>query len=165
MAYCSYCAAVLDPAQPACSRCGNATGAVVTAPQIVTPIVASEQRPSSIRIAVVLLLISAAIGILSIANVFLRYHAVVSPFLLMRTIGLTTLMILLMIALWQRQSWARIVIALLIAWGVGGLILSIIRFPAFGARWTFAISIAIDAVRLFAVYLMFKPESNAWFKK
>jgi hypothetical protein len=71
-------------------------------------------------------------------------------------------MILLVIGLWQRQGWARFAILLLIVWGLGTLIFTMIRV---GVLWTFAIPLAIAALRLCAVYLFFRPESNAWFKK
>jgi hypothetical protein len=152
MAYCSSCAAVLDPSQKFCSRCGQSYAA---AP------VPSQQRPTSVQLAVALLLITCAISLVSLANVFLIHHAAASAIFLTRSIGLTILMILLVIALWQRQGWARIAIVLLIVWGIGNLAVSMIRVAA---PWPFAIPIAIDALRLCAVYLFFRPESNAWFK-
>jgi len=153
MAYCPNCAAVLDPSQKFCSLCGQPSAATPLAPQ---------RCPSSVQIAIVLLLITCAISLVSIANLLLTHPTAASPIFLTRSIGLTTLMILLVIALWQRQGWARIAILVLIVWGLGTLIFSMIRVPAL---WTLAIPIATAALRLCAVYLFFRPESNAWFKK
>jgi zinc-ribbon domain len=160
MAYCPNCAAVLDPSQKFCSRCGQASAALHAPAQTLSP----RQRPPSLQISVALLLISCAISLASVANLFLTFRRAASPIFLTRSVGLTILMILLVIGLWQRQGWVRIAILALIVWGLGTLIFSMIRVAASGvAPWTFAIPIAIDALRLCAVYMFFRPESNAWF--
>jgi|ERR1700722_4836241 hypothetical protein len=164
--YCPNCAAVLDPSQKFCSRCGQPSGVEPGVAPTPAPFTASEKCPSSVQIAIILLSITCAISLVSTANIFLVHHAAASPVFLTRSIGLTLLLILLVIALWQRQGWARIAILVLIVWGLGTLMFSVIRFAASSiAVWTFAIPLAIAAMRLGAVYLMFRPESNAWFKK
>jgi hypothetical protein len=46
------------------------------------------------------------------------------------------------------------------------MILSLLRIAASGrAVWGFAVALALSVLRMYAVYLLFKPESNAWFKK
>jgi hypothetical protein len=166
MAYCPNCAAVLDPRQKFCSRCGQPSGVESGVAPIPAPLAVAEKSPPGVQIAIALLLITCAISLVSIANLFLIRRAVASPVFLTRSVGLTILMILLVIGLWQRQGWARIAILVLIVWGIGNLAFSMIRVAASNvAVWTFAIPLAIAALRLCAVYLMFRPESNAWFKK
>ena len=64
MAYCPHCAAVLDPNLAMCASCGQLVNA---APPPVPPVV--DTRPDSVRLAVILLLISWAIPLLLLAKV------------------------------------------------------------------------------------------------
>jgi hypothetical protein len=163
MAYCSYCAAVLDVNQTVCPHCGR-SNAVAPAPASVV----INERPSSVRLAAILFLIALGVGLLSIANVAMRSNGAILESLafLIPTVGIWFLWIVLVLFLWQRQGWARIVILLLLAWNVVNLLLSILRIAASGtAVWGFAIALAAAALRVYAAYLMFRPESNAWFKK
>jgi hypothetical protein len=76
------------------------------------------------------------------------------------------LWIVLMICVWQRQAWARIAIALLLFWGITNLMTTGLRMGgsmASAASLAFPLLIAI--MRACAVYLLFRPDSNAWFKK
>jgi hypothetical protein len=158
MAYCSYCAAALDASQPVCARCGRP---VATAPAPISAV--ADARPTSVRLAGVLLLISCLIGLLSLASIFLT--ARMPALFLMRSVGFWVLWIVLTILVWQRQGWARIVILLFIAWSVGNLLISMLRIGASGILFTLVFALLVDALRGYAAYLLFKPESNAWFKQ
>ena len=166
MGYCPNCAAILDPSQKFCSRCGQPSGVQSGFAPIPAQLAVAEKSPPGLQVAIVFLLITCAISLVSTANLFLIHPAAASPVFLTRSIGLTILMILLVIGLWQRQGWARFAILVLIVWGIGNLAFTMIRVAASNvAVWTFAIPLAIAALRLCALYLMFRPESNAWFKK
>lgn len=82
-----------------------------------------------------------------------------------QSIAVSLLWIVFILFLWQRQSWARIAIVVLIAFVVLNLSFSILRYGGaiYGWRWT--ILIAEEIMRVCAAYLLFRPESNAWFKK
>lgn len=167
MAYCPNCAALLDPAQKFCSRCGQPSAvASVAAPIAVPQSVAGDQSPVSVRIAIAIFLISCAVGIVSVINIVLNYPRAATPTYLTRSIGFDILWILFVLGLWQRQNWARFAILVFIAWGLGTLGLSMMRVVSSGgAAFGFAIPLSMAAARLVAAYLMFRPESNAWFKK
>jgi hypothetical protein len=159
MAYCSYCAAVLDPGLTICARCGH--GAPVAPTPIAVPVVVAA-RPSAVTVASALLLISCLISLLSVATIFIRPSRIPSLFLA-RTIGLWLLWVGLTILVWQRQGWARIAILLLLAWSLANLMLTTLRFSV--AVFALAMPFLMDALRIGAAFLLFKPESNAWFKK
>jgi hypothetical protein len=164
MAYCPNCAAVLDPAQKFCSRCGQSSS---VAPIAVAPAIpaTSDASPTSVRLAIVILTISLAISIFSVANFFLKYHRAATSQYLVRSIGFDVLWILFMIGLWQRQSWARFGVLALTAWGLGSMAISMMRIASSLALFAFAVPILVAALHLFAAYLVFRPESNAWFRK
>jgi hypothetical protein len=158
MAYCSHCAAALVPDQPVCARCGR------PAPVAPASVAVGVTRPSSILLAVTLLLISWAISLLSLAAILLTHGGVI--LINARSVVPLVLWIVFVIFLWQRQSWARIAILLLLAWSIGNLALVFLRIPASSAViWSLAVPIAVNVLRLCAAYMMFTPASNAWFKK
>jgi hypothetical protein len=153
MAYCSYCAALLNPTHSVCARCGR--------PTPITPDAVSE-RPASIRIAAILLLLSCLISVLSLATALLR----VPSLFLLRTITLLAAWIVLTILIWQRQAWPRIAVLVLIVWAVGNLLVTALRIGASGAlAFSLVLPLLVDALRIAAAVLLFKPESSAWFKK
>ena len=168
MAYCSYCAAVLDPGTTTCARCGHgAPAAPIPAAIPLPPGVpfAVNARPSAVTIAFVLLLISCLISLMSLASIFMMSSVVahISALLLGRTVGIWILWIVLTILVWQRQGWARIAILLLLAWSLVNLMLTGLRFSA--AIFSLLVPLLNDALRIGAAILLFKQESNAWFKK
>ena len=155
MAYCSYCAAVLDAGQPVCSRCGRPTPAASAFPE----------RPASINLAVILILVSSGISLISFVSVLFatsgRSFGLPATFLF-RSVVFLILWIAFAICIWQRQNWARFAILVLLAYGAGNLLLTSLRVPI---NWGFALTLIIIALRLGAIVLMFKPESNTWFNK
>jgi hypothetical protein len=127
-----------------------------------------SERPPSVRWAGILLLISCAVSLLSLVNVSMRSHGAVLQSLafLIPTVAILVVWIALVACIWQRQGWARFAILLLLAWNILNMILSLLRIAASGrAVWGFAVALALSVLRMYAVYLLFKPESNAWFKK
>jgi hypothetical protein len=160
MAYCSYCAAVLDPTQNVCSRCGRPLP--TAAPAVV------EGRPSSVRLAGILLLISCVISLLSLAGTLLTSGMVfrMPAQFLVRPIAFGILWIVLTILVWQRQGWARIAILLILAWSIANLLISMLRIGgALTLAFSLAFALLVDALRAGAAYLLFKPDSNTWYKK
>jgi hypothetical protein len=115
------------------------------------------------------LLIALGISMLSTASIFLNprmyNHLPVSFFA--RTIGFLVLEIVLLVCLWQRQAWARIalVLVLVLVWGIGNLLMSMLRIGASFAFLSLAVPILVDGLRVGAVYLLFRPNSNAWYGK
>jgi hypothetical protein len=164
MAYCSDCAAVLDPNLAMCPRCGRP---VPIAPP---PVPATlTERPRSVSLAGILYLVSTVLGVLVFAMIFASFHTTVSssisPFLMIRSLGLAALGVVLVLCIWQRQNWARMVLLLFVAWNVGNLVVSLLLLRANPLAWSFDFAIGEAILRVFAAYLLFKPESNAWFKK
>jgi hypothetical protein len=160
MAYCSYCAAVLDAGQPFCARCGRPVAGVAPA--------AVEARPSSVRLATILLFIAWGASFLSLAAFLLnpsllRRMSVLIP---LRMVGLSLLWMVLPICIWARQNWARFALVVLLVWAIGNLAFTILRYAGSSAiSLTLAMPLLTDAIRVWAAVLLFKPESTAWFKK
>jgi hypothetical protein len=165
MAYCSYCAAVLDPGQPVCARCGRPAAVAAATPS--APAVA-EKRPSSVRLATILLLIAWGANFLSLAgflvnpSVFTRMSVLVP----LRMVGLSLLWMVLPICIWARQNWARFAVVVFLVWAIGNLAFTIYRYAGSSTiALTLAMPLLTDALRVWAAVLLFKPESTAWFKK
>jgi hypothetical protein len=165
MAYCSYCAAALEVGQPVCSRCGRP--APVAAPVAAAPPTTSAERPSSIRLAVILLLISCVVSVLSLAVSLFQISGSVgfAATFLMRSVVILILWIVFSIALWHRQNWARFGVLALVVYTVGNVVTTAVRFPASAMNISFVMILVMLAIRLGAVILMFKTESSAWLKK
>jgi hypothetical protein len=159
--YCSYCAAVLDPNFSACPQCGRAVESPAP-PQAIPISVAGRSRPSSVRVAVVLLLIPLLLTPLSIVMIMSRSRAGIGlpGFYLIQTAVLAILWIACIAFIWQRQNWARIGVLLITLWSAANIMYSLMRIGASGAVILPLVAIAL---RLGALYLLFKPESRAWF--
>lgn len=156
--YCSYCAAVLVPGQAACPKCGRAMEAAA----------AGGSRPSSVRVATILLLVSEALVFLMFASLTASPGMIsrLPGLFLLRTFGFFVIAIVLIVCLWQRQGWARIAMALFVLWGVANLAISIMwTSRSVGIAPSFLVAGLADVLRLCALYLLFKPESNAWYRK
>ncbi len=139
---------------------------MVAAPVPAQPIVVADQRPSSVTIGIVLLVLCCLVSIFSIVSILYNYPRAATPEFLTRSVGLDVLWILLIIGLWQRQGWARFAILALSIWSLGTLLYSIIRVTSSGgAIFAFAIPMAITAMHFGALFLLFRPDSNAWFKR
>jgi Na+/proline symporter len=155
--YCSFCAANLEPGQAMCPRCGRETGAV-----------AGEERPGSVRVAALLLLIAWGIGLLSLSGLFVQPGLIarLPAYFFARTIALAILWIVLTILIWNRQGWARIGIVLVLVWSIGTLLFNLLRMPGGVAMAvSLAVPVVVDVLRICAVYLLTKPESNKWYSK
>ena len=164
--YCSYCAGVLDPSQTVCPKCGRPVP--VSAPAA-TPIAAASpnERPSSVSLAALLLVIALGISLLSTASILVNPSLIsrLPASFYARTIGFLVLEIVLLVCIWQRQSWARIGLALVVVWGIGNLMMSMLRMGASYPFWNLFVPILLDGMRVWAVYLLFRPASNAWYRK
>jgi hypothetical protein len=154
--YCSYCAAVLEPNQQICARCGRPTAVPPAA-------LVADARPSSVTAAIMLLLIAWVIGLFSFAAILFRIGM---RFSFIQSAFFSILWIALIIALWQRQSWARIAVVVLIAWNVANLTMTFIRIAGMNASmWGLSIVVGESIMRVAAAILLFGPPSNAWFRK
>ena len=164
MAYCPNCAAVLDPTQKFCARCGQpSTIFVSTAPPLQA---AAEGRPSSVKIGTGLALLAMVIGLFSYYRLVLNptmYSRLPFSFFL-RFFGFLGVDIVLIICLWKRQAWARIGLALIIAWAIYNLTTGFIRY---GSRdpISYAFPHFLELLRIAGLVFLFKPESNAWYKR
>jgi hypothetical protein len=121
-----------------------------------------------VRIAGILLLISCVISLLSLAATLLTSGMVsrMPAQFLVRPIAFAILWIVLTILVWQRQAWARIAILLILAWSIANLLFSMLRIGgALTLVFSLAFALLVDALRAGAAYLLFKPDSNTWYKK
>jgi hypothetical protein len=115
--------------------------------------------------AAILLAVALAISLLYSARYFLDPRLHLSAIYWGQTGAFLIVWIVLLILFWQRQGWTRIGIALLILWNVGNLAFTLLRISALRLSAAYTAIVLIGALRLVAGYMMFKPESNAWFKK
>ena len=114
----------------------------------------------------ILLIIGEGAGFLSLAYTLARYGFGMPFYFFFQTAFLTLLWIGLIVLVWQRQGWARIVILLMMLFEIGSLALNFLRFSMTNVvMWTFLFPFVIAAVRGVALYQLFRPESSAWFKK
>jgi len=109
-----------------------------------------------------LLLITWVISLLSFSGTLLSVGLTsrLPTFFLLRSFGLLLLWIVLIGCVWKRQGWARIGILLLLIWGVANLLM---RMQHVVAGSAIVIPVVLDVMRAYAVFVLFKPESNAWF--
>ena len=154
--YCSYCAGVLDPGQTICPRCGRQAGATALV----------NERPSSVRLAAILLLIAWGLGLLSFGILFQSASLTsrLPAFYFLRTAGFSVLGFMLIVCIWMRQAWARIGMVLFAGWGILNLLITIQRIPG-SAMAGLAMPLLVAALRLGGIYFLFRPDSNAWFRK
>jgi uncharacterized paraquat-inducible protein A len=142
-----------------CPRCGRQVGA--------TPALVNE-RPSSVRLAAILLLISWGLGLLSFSILFqsASLTARLPAFYFLRTAGFSVIGIVLIVCIWLRQVWARIAMVLFVGWGILTLLIAMQRISGSAmAMAGLAVPLLVAALRLGGIYFLFKPDSNAWFSK
>jgi xanthosine utilization system XapX-like protein len=102
------------------------------------------------------------IGLMSFAAILFRIGLRFSFF---QTGFFTILWLALIVALWQRQDWARIALVVLIAWSLINLAITFIRIAGMnGPMWGLSIAVGENILRIIAALLVFRPQSNAWFK-
>jgi hypothetical protein len=125
---------------------------------------AVQSAPDAVRNAIKLLWVAVGIGLLTLA-VSLITIAGRLPSLprFLAPIGLMTLLwVLAIIFAGQRSNPARIVIFLLVAYSAFILLIRL-RLFIMHANPGALIAFLELALRLYAVYLLLRPESNAWF--
>lgn len=160
--YCSYCAGVLEANQPVCSRCGRPVPGAASPVATAAP-VAVGAMPSSVRTAIGLLLISWAVALGSIATLFVNFGARVG---FITSVAAALVWLLLILCIWQRQNWARIGILVLVVWVTGNVALVFLRHgDVLLVNSGLALALVEGAMRIYATYLLFRPDSTAWFKK
>jgi hypothetical protein len=168
--YCSYCAGLLDPSQSVCPKCGRpvpAAAPVVAAPPVTAVAAAPNERPQSVSLAALLLVIALGFSVMSTASILLNPSLIsrLPASFYARTIGFLVLGIVLLVCIWQRQAWARIALILVLVWGIGNLLVSMLRIGSSYPFMNLFVPILVDGLRVAAVYLLFRPASNAWFRK
>jgi hypothetical protein len=125
--------------------------------------VAAGDRPSGVRLAAVLLLISCLISLMSLASLLMMPNLFSRGFVLIRSVGIWGLWVVLTVLIWQRQGWARFAILLLLAWAIGNMAITGMRIH--GVLFALAFPLLMAGLRAGAAFLLFQPESSAWFKK
>jgi hypothetical protein len=109
-----------------------------------------------------LLLVSWVIGLMSFAAILFRIGL---RFSFIQTGFFTIVWLALIVALWQRQGWARIVVVLLIAWSLVNLAITLVRIAGVnGPMWGIAIAVGENILRIVAASILFGPQGNAWFR-
>jgi hypothetical protein len=170
--FCPTCATPLDAAQEFCPKCGTPSPGFPAASGFSPPqspaqvISAATGRPATVRLAGNLLFAGIAlsfIGTLYVWTLVARSRVPILSFVPSQLI--TVVWIVVITQMLQGKNWARIAVVLGIAWSAFVVLTSlrILRCgaPQFGALGLSWISFAL---RLYAGYLLFRPESNSWFR-
>jgi hypothetical protein len=169
--FCPTCATPLDAAQKFCPKCGTPSPGYSAESGFSPPqsslqaISAATGKPATVRLAGNLLFAAIAlsfIGTLYVWTFLARSRIPILSFV--PSLLITVLWVVVITQMLQGKSWARIAVVLGIAWSAFVVLTSlrILRYggPQFGALGLSWISFAL---RLYAGYLLFRPESNAWF--
>jgi len=129
---------------------------------IAAPVV--DERPSSVKTAVVLLVVALAIGLL--ADLALLSTSRLPSTFFLRALMYLALDVALIVGVWKRQAWARIVLAVLLIWVIGNLSVTLIRYAgSLSFAWSLGVTVLCEVLRAIAIFLLFRADSNAWFKK
>jgi hypothetical protein len=126
---------------------------------------AVQPPPDAVRNAIKLLWVAVGIGLLTLAVSLITIAGRLPLPRFLAPIGLMTLLwVLAIIFAGQRSNPARIVIFLLVAYSAFILLIRV-RVFIVNANPGALIAILELALRLYAVYLLLRPESNAWFAR
>lgn len=130
------------------------------------PIAVAGDRPSSVKVGTGLVVAAMVIGFLSYFRFFFNpslYGRLPLGYFL-RVFGILGIEIVLIICVWKRQAWARIGLALMILWAIYNLTTTFIRY---GSRdpISYAFPLFLELMRVAGLVFLFKPESNAWYKR
>ena len=172
--YCQYCATPIDAAQRFCPTCGMQAPAqpqpapppMPVQPGYAPSAVAPAPRPPSVSQGIGLVGASIAVGVvsmvISLASIGSRAVTVLPSFLL--GIVLTILWIVFIMMAYQGKSWARVGMLILMVFSLT-LVYSTIMVLQRGYPMTgLALPWIAFLLRLAGVYLLFTPQSGAWYR-
>ena len=157
--FCPACATAVEPGLAACPSCGEPLPVI----RAVVPAVI-ESPPAAVRTAIKLLWVAVGIGLFTLAisliTVASRLPSV--PLFLAPILLLTVVWVLAVVFTARRSNMARILVFLLVAYSAFNLL---IRFRLFVVQANPGALIAFLelGLRIYAVYLLLRPESNQWF--
>ena len=156
--YCLSCASPIPAGQTYCPACG-------------TPVAASGGRPPAVKAAGVILLAAVAFSLVNtiyiwwlvgVSRMVGNFSAILAPVVPAIWIGLVFLM-------WSGRNWARWLIVATVAWTALIFTMLLPRLASIGPSPGFLVTFGVSAVllllRLYAVSLLFRAGSNAWFSR
>jgi hypothetical protein len=148
MTFCPNCGTATVAGQTACAACGRAVSAPGT-------------RPTSVVIATGILALTMAFSSFGLAVTFVRMGVArmmaypmlwISPLLL-------ALLVVAVVSIWTRHGWGRILLLLILAWSFSALVSTLLKVGLVAGPTP----LLLLALRLVAVWLLFRKESNEWF--
>jgi len=159
--FCPTCATPID-SQKFCPKCGSPAPVIPVLPGTAP---APTERPATVRTAGNLLFAAIALNLLGTLYAWTyvaRSRFPVGSFVPSALI--LALWVFLILQMQQGKNWARFGVVLGIAWSAF-VVLTTLRFLRYGAQFgAMGFSWVSFGMRLWAGYLLFRPESNAWFK-
>ena len=165
--FCPTCAAPLDPTEKFCSRCGQPapTGSisVPVAQSVPTPAVG---RPASVRLAGNLLFAAIAISFLGTVYAWTMVARSRMPMVgtFVPSALILVIWVVVILQMLQGKNWARFAVIVGIAWSAF-VVLTTLRFLRYGMQFgTLGLSWISFGMRLYAGYLLFRPDSKGWFR-
>jgi hypothetical protein len=123
-----------------------------------------QSKPAPVRTAIVLLWATLAVGVFTIAISLITIASRLPslPRFLGPILVLTVLWVLGIVFTARRSNLGRFLVFVLVAYAAFNLVYRF-RLLVISANPGALISLIELAVRLYAVYLLLRPESNAWF--
>jgi hypothetical protein len=156
--FCPACAASVEEGMVSCPKCGEP---MVALPAPTRMIQALSGKPSAVRQAGILLWITVGLGLFSTISFGARFGFgnLDIRFFLELLVWLVAVVLTL-----RRSNPARVVLLVLVAYSVFNTLRNasayFVHMEFSSAMWLVEV-----AVRLWASYLLLRPESNAWFRK
>ena len=158
--FCPACATAVEPGLAACPSCGEplpVVGGVVSA--------AIGSPPAAVRTAIKLLWVAVGIGLFTLAvsliTVAGRLPSV--PLFLAPILLITVVWVLAIVFTVRRSNMARILVFLLVAYSAFNLLFRLWLFVVQANPGALVAFLELG-LRIYAVYLLLRPESNAWFR-
>jgi hypothetical protein len=175
--FCPNCASPIDAAQKYCPNCGTPAPVVAVSQPIVPgqpmpgppmpgpPSIAATGRPKNVRLAGNLLFAAIVLNLLGTLYAITSIgRARFATFSFVPSILILVIWIFLILQMLEGKNWARIGVVLGIAWAAL-VALTTLRVLRYGMRIdTLGFAWVSLAMRICAGYLLFRPDSSAWFR-
>jgi hypothetical protein len=164
--FCPTCATPLDPALKFCPKCGQPAPVVSTPQSVAQPLPAAISRPAGVKLAGNLLFAAIALNFLGTIYAYTIVARSSLPMVgrFVPSALILVIWIVVILQMLEGKSWARIGVMVGIVWSAV-VVLTTLRFLRYGVQFgTLGLSWISFALRLYAGYLLFRPENNAWFR-
>jgi hypothetical protein len=158
--FCPACATAIEPGLAACPSCGEPLPVIRGA----VPAAVIGSPPAAVRTAIKVLWAAVGIGLFTLAVTVITLASRVSnlPRLLAPSLLIAAVWVLAIVFTARRTNIARILVFLLVAYSAFNLLIRL-RLFVVQANPGALVAFLELGLRIYAVYLLLRPESNQWF--